>query len=308
MICGNVKNGRAPLSAFVPFAPFTVRSLNNSMTLKWSFLFTALQAISILSFYLNFAVNDFLWCFYSVFAYLMVATPLYFNGAKIGVGEVHPQNLTFGNLFRTCANAAFSDYRISLLSRIPLVLQVLTGGSVLYAIFGADWAMHALGGFGVGALAWKAYVAGVGQFSYGRLASYFHLDRYHTFKTERKNASAEFTLFSIIVVAVLWEVAERIIYFIAPANVFRIWAEPLWNIIGDIIFGAVGAMIAWYILTHKTNGNRNPLQPPVPTWQSTTQRQQQCIRFLAAEQQESQMTALTGTEQPKLQEKEKISG
>ncbi len=260
MICGNVKNGRSSLSAFVPFAPFTVRSLNNSMTLKWSFLFTALQAISILAFYLNFAVNDFLWCFYSVFAYIMVAAPLYFNGAKISVST--PQNLTFGNLFRTCANAAFSDYRLSLLSRIPLVLQVFTGGSVLYNIFGLDWVMHTLGGFGVGALAWKAYAAGVGQFSYDRLASYFHLDRYQTFKAERKYASAEFTLFSIIVVAVLWEVAERIVYFNAPVNMLRIGPEPLWNIIGDIIFGAVGAMMAWYILTHKINGNRKPLPPP----------------------------------------------
>jgi hypothetical protein len=226
------------------------------MPLKWAFLFTGLEAISLLAFYLNFVANDLFWCFLSVCAYILIAIPLYMNSVKIGgvVGEVRPQKLTFSNLFRICATAVFSDYRIALLSRIPLALQVLAGGSLLYEVFGADWILHALAGFGIGSLALKAYVTGVGHYGYSRLASYFHLDRFRTFKAERRNASAEFTLFSIFVVAIVWEIFERTVYFISPINVFRVGWEPLWNICGDISFAAVGGMIAWHILTHKANG------------------------------------------------------
>jgi hypothetical protein len=256
--CIDVENGIPPLLAFVPFVPLIVRAFRNLMPLKWVFLFTDLETISLLAFYLNFVANDFFWCFLSICAYILIATPLYINinNVKIGVtiGEGHPPNLTFSNLFRTCAKAVFSDYRIALLSRIPLALQVLAGGSLLYEVFGADWILHALAGFGVGALALKAYVTGVRQFSYSRLASYFHLARFRTFQTERKTASAEFTLFSIFVVALVWEVFERGVYFISPVNVFRVGWEPLWNICGDISFAAFGGMIGWYILTHKANG------------------------------------------------------
>jgi hypothetical protein len=244
------KNGVSSLSAFVPFAPFTVSAYHNSMALKWSFLFTALEAISLLSFYLNLVMNDFFWCLLSIFAYIMVAAPLCFSGVK--TADAAPQNLTFSRLFRACTKAVFADYRISLMSRIPLVLQVLTGGSLLYEFFGPDWIMHALGGFGVGALAWRAYVAGTGQFGYGRLVSYFHVDKIPRYRTEPKTAPAEFTLFSVTVIALAWEIFERIVYFASPDNMFRVGMEPLWNIIGDIAFGIAGGMIACYILTRKT--------------------------------------------------------
>jgi hypothetical protein len=249
----NVKRETSPLSAFVPFAPLTVSSFHKFMPLKWGFLFIALQAIALLAFYLNFVANDFFWCFLAVCAYVLIATPLYINSNKNGkvIDKEHSKKLTFNNLFSTCATATFSDYRIALLSRIPLALQVLTGGSLLYEVFGADWVMHALGGFGVGALALKAYAAGVGRYGYGRLASYFHLSGFNTFRVERKHATAEFTLFSCVVVALLWEVFERTVHFISPVNVFRIGGESLFNISGDVLSAVAGGMIAWYLLTHK---------------------------------------------------------
>ena len=123
---------------------------------------------------------------------------------------------------------------------------------MLYEVFGADWIMHTLGGFGVGALALKAYLTGVRHFGYGSLASYFRLSRFRTFKTERKHATAEFTLFSCVVVALIWEVFERTVYFISPVNVFRVGGESLFNITGDVLFAVLGGMIAWYLLTRKT--------------------------------------------------------
>jgi hypothetical protein len=252
---GNVKGGVSPLSAFVPFAPFTVNAFHNLMPLKWGFLFAGLQVITLLSFYLNFIAVDFFWCFLSIFAYILIASPLYMNSAKNGapMGAGQPQELTFNNLFKICAKSTFTDYRIALLSRIPLSLQVLTGGSLLYEVFGADWVMHALSGFGIGALALKAYLTGVGHFGYGRLASYFHLSGFRTFKVERKHATAEFTLFSCVVVALIWEVFERTVHFISPVNVFSIGGESLFNITGDVLSGVLGGMVAWYLLRHKAN-------------------------------------------------------
>ncbi len=140
---------------------------------------------------------------------------------------------------------------ISLMSKIPLTLQILAGGSLLYQIFGADWIMHALAGFGVGAIALKAYVTGVNHYGYNRLAAYFRLNRFKTFKSERKNASAEFTLFSIAVVATVWEIFEIYVYLLSPNNVLRIRAEPLWNITGDLAFAIIGGMMAWHILRNR---------------------------------------------------------
>lgn len=225
--------------------------------LKWITLFTVLQTITLLAFYTNFMANDFVWCSIAILAYFLIVMPIYLNSAKNDASNsrantmISHQKLTFSNLFRMCTRAVFSDYRISLLSKIPLALQALAGGSLLYEVFGADWILHALGGFGVGALALKAYMTGVGYYGYNRLASYFGLSRFRSFEAERKNASAEWTLFSIIVIALVWEVLERSIHFVSPANVLRIGIEPVWNISGDMFSGIFGAMIAWYLLTHK---------------------------------------------------------
>ena len=248
-----LRNRIQPLAAFIPFAPLAIKVFHTLMPLKWIALFTGLQTISLLSFYLNFIANDFSWCLLAVCAYILITVPVYMNSAKNGAvnGEEYHQKLTFSNLFRTCAKAVFSDYRVSLLSKIPLALQVLAGGSLLYGVFGADWILHALAGFGVGALALKAYVTGVGHYGYSRLASYFRLSRFRTFRAERKTASAEFTLFSVIVVAVIWEVFERSVHFISPVNVFRVGEEPLWNTYGDIIFAIFGGMIAWRARYHR---------------------------------------------------------
>lgn len=252
-----LRNTRQRVTVFIPFAPLITRTFYALMPLKWISLFISLEILCAISFYLNFIASDFVWCSLAIVTYVMLTTTIYMNGGKNGVvkkARGH-QKLIFSNLFRVCAKAAFSDYRVSLVSRIPLVLQVLAGGSLLYAVFGADWIMHFLAGFGIGALALKAYVAGVGYYGYNRLASYFHLDRFRIFRAERKTASAEFTLFSIIVVALLWEVFERTVHFISPMNVLRIGAEPLWNISGDVLSAVAGGMLAWYLLTKRFKVN-----------------------------------------------------
>lgn len=171
-------------------------------------------------------------------------------GRIAGIERDH-HKITFSNLFKTCTNGVFSDYKISLTSKIPLVMQVLGGGSLLYEVFAADWIMHALAGFGVGAIALKAYTVGVNHHGYGCLVSYFRLDRFRAFRVERKTGSAGFTLFSLIVVALAWELFEVIVSLAAPGNIFRIRPEPLWNIIGDIAFAVTGGMAAWYLIKCK---------------------------------------------------------
>jgi hypothetical protein len=247
-----LKYGIQPAVAFIPFAPLAVKAFHTLMPLKWVGLFTVLQTISLLSFYSNFIANDFFWCLSAVCVYILIAMPVYMKIAKkVVVNNEGHQELVFTNLFRKCAQAVFSDYRISLLSKIPLALQVLAGGSLLYGVFGADWILHALAGFGIGILALKAYTIGVGYYGYSRLASYFRISRFHTFKAERKTASAEFTLFSIVVIALVWEVLERTVHYISPVNVFRFGGESLWNTCGDIFFAVIAGMIAWYLFTHK---------------------------------------------------------
>lgn len=249
----HAKNGIHPLAAFLPFAPLTIKVFQVLMPVKWIALFTVLQAITLIAFYLNFIANDFVWLTLALWAYVLLAMPIYTNTVKTDtIGATVPQQkLTFPNLFKICSKAVFSDYRISLVSKIPLTLQVLAGGSLLYEVFGADWILHGLAGFGIGALALTAYSAGVEHYGYGSLASYFRLSRFRTLKVERLRASAEFTLFAIVVVAFTWEVFERSVHFASPVNVFRIGGEPMWNIFGDVFFAICGGMIAHYLLTHK---------------------------------------------------------
>ena len=207
-----------------------------------------------LSLYVNIAANDILWSMLGIFAFISVCTPVYLNGAKaqrVVDVEKRCDKITFANLFKVCSKGVFSEYRISLLAKTPLALQALAGGSVLYLVFGVDWILHALAGFGVGALALKAYIAAVNYYGYNRLASYFRLDRFRVFKVERETGSAEFALFSLIVVESIWELGEIVVYLMSPVNVFRVGAEPLWNIIGDIVFAIAGGMAAWYLLKCK---------------------------------------------------------
>ena len=235
-----------------------MQGFHRLMPLRWIALFSVLQAMALLSLGLNFAANDFVWCTMAIWTYVAIAMPLYKTSVssettndKVATPAIH-EKLTFGNLFRTCLEAVFLDYKLSLTSKIPLALQVLAGGSLLYEVFGADWLMHALAGFGIGAIALKAYKTAVNRYGYPRLASYFGLDRFHAFKVERRHASAEFTLFSIVVIASVWEAFERAVHYVSPVNVFRIGLEPLWNVFGDLAVAIGGAMAAWYLFTHKT--------------------------------------------------------
>jgi hypothetical protein len=138
---------------------------------------------------------------------------------------------------------------------------MLAGGSFLYGIFGVDWMLHALAGFGIGALSVKAYLTSVRHYGYPQLASYFRLIRFQAFKFERSKAPLEFTLFSIIVVAVGWEVMERSVNFISPNNIFRVGGETPLDIFGDILSGIIGALIAWYIFTHKITIKQGTKKP-----------------------------------------------
>ena len=240
--------------AFVPFGSFLVYIFYQSMPLRWVSFASLLKSVSLFSIYVNITMNDFLWSMFGVWAFLAVSIPVYMNAVNkldLTQREKHYDKIGFANLFKACSNGVFSDYRIALLAKIPLATQVLAGGSMLYRVFGADWTMHALAGFGIGAMALKAYKTAVNYYGYNNLASYFHLDRFHIFRIERKKGSAEFTLFSLITVALIWELFERAVYFASPMNVFRIRAEPLWNTVGDIIFATMGAMTAWYLINCK---------------------------------------------------------
>ena len=242
------------LIAFVPFGSFLVYLAYQSMPLRWVSLASLLKSVSLVSIYANITNHDVVWTMLGVWAFLTVCTSVYLNAIKARSPvalEKRYDRITFANLFKTCSNAIFSDYRIALLAKTPLVIQVLAGGSVLYGVFGADWLMHALAGFGIGAVALKAYKTAVNYCGYSRLASYFRLDRFQIFRVERKTGSAEFTLFSLVVVALIWEIFERTVYFASPINVLRIGAEPLWNIVSDMVFAIMGGMTAWYLINSR---------------------------------------------------------
>lgn len=239
------------LAAFIPFGSFLVYLFYQSMPLRWVSLASLLKSVSLVSIYTNITNNDILWSMFGVWAFLTVCTSVYLNTVKTPGPVVIEKNrgrITLAGLFKTCSDAIFSDYRIGLLAKTPLVMQVLVGGSLLYGVFGADWLMHALAGFGIGAMALKAYKTAINCYGYSRLASYFRLDRFPTFRVEHKRGSAEFALFSLVVVSLIWEIFERAVYFTSPINAFRVGAEPLWNILSDIIFVIIGGMTAWYLI------------------------------------------------------------
>jgi hypothetical protein len=189
-----------------------------------------------------------------IWTYIIVCTPFYLNVVKtqrLMDVKKNCDRISFTNLFKMCSNAVFSDYRISLIAKISLVTQVLVGGSILYKVFAADWTIHALAGFGVGAIALKAYKTAVNNYGYSPLVSYFHLDRLRISGVEKQTGSIGFTLFSVIVVASIWEIFERAVYLMSPINAFRIEIEPSWNIIGDMVSAIAGAIAAWYLVKYK---------------------------------------------------------
>jgi len=191
---------------------------------------------------------------FGIWTYIIVCTPFYLNVVKaqrVMDVEKNYNRISFTNLFKMCSNAVFSDYKISLTAKIPLVTQVLVGGSILYEVFAADWIIHALAGFGIGVIALKAYKTAVKNYGYSTLVSYFRLDRLRVSGVERETGPIGFTLFSVIVVALIWEVFERAIYLTSPINAFRIGMEPSWNIIGDLVSAITGGMVAWYLVKCK---------------------------------------------------------
>ena len=241
-------------TAFIPFGALLIYPSYPIMPLTWVSLVTMLESISLLSIYVNITAGDLLWSMFGIWTLIFVCTPVYLNVVKaqrVMDVEKNCDKITFTNLFKICSNAVFSDYRIALTAKIPLVMQVLVGGSILYGVFGADWIIHALAGFGIGAIALKAYKTAVNHYGYSHLVSYFHLDRLRISGVERETGSLGFTIFSLVVVASIWEIFERAVYLMSPTNVFRIGMEPPWNIIGDIVSAITGGMAAWYLVKCK---------------------------------------------------------
>lgn len=253
-VCQERKGFNVGLIAFIPFGTLLINLFHRTMPLRWVSLASLLKSVSLLSIYANVTRNDILWTIFGVWTFITVCTTVYLNIAKtpnpVGI-ERNNGSLSFAGLFKMCSNGVFSDYRIALLAKIPLVVQVLAAGSVLYQVFGIDWLMHGLAGFGVGAAALKAYKTAVDRCGYGNLVSYFRLDRFQIFKVERKTGSLEFTLFGLVVAALIWELIERVAYFVSPANLLRIGAEPVWNVFGDIIFDIIGGVTAWALISSK---------------------------------------------------------
>jgi len=229
--------------------------LYRSIPLGWALLAGLLKAMCLLSLYSNLVANDGFWSIMSFCAFIVVSLPAYFNATKVTSKEDPvrrqengPDKVMFSGLFKTCCSAVLSDYKISLLSKIPLAIQVLAAGSVLYSIFGLDWVMHFLAGFSIGAVSAKAYKTAVGTYDYSKLASYFGFE---SSKIEGKWASTGWTLFCLVLVTVFWELMEQAVHFISPTNILRIGFEPLWNSAGDVIFGVFGGLAAWYLMEHK---------------------------------------------------------
>ncbi len=242
------------LSAFIPFGILLICRFHPIMPSMWVFLVVILESASFLSIYLNIMANDLTWTLFGIWAFIAICTPVYLNTVKVQRVmsiEKSDDKITFPRLFKICSHSVFSDYRISLTAKISLVIQAVVGGSLLYEVFGADWIIHGLAGFGIGTLAFKAYRTAVDNYGYSDLVSYFHLDRLGISEVEKETGSFGFTLFSVLVIASIWEIFERLVYLVSPVNVLRIGIEPPWNTIGDIVFGVSSGIAAWYLLKYK---------------------------------------------------------
>lgn len=244
---------RSAFIVFLPFGTLAAYFIYKNITFFWASLASLLRTFSFMAFYSNLINSDIFWSALGLYVFILVSLPVYFTTKNTNnTNRKTPSNkVVFKELFKTVYNGIFSDYKISLLSKIPLAIQVLVAGSVLYTIFGLDWIMHAFGGFGVGVIALKAYKTGIETYGYNKLATYFGLNKFNSFKTERKWASAEWTLFCLIIITLAWELLERTIYYIEPNNTLRIGLETAINSTGDVIFGIIGGIVAWYLLERK---------------------------------------------------------
>jgi hypothetical protein len=245
----------ASFMSFLPLGTLGVYSLYKSMPFVWVLLAEVLKAMCLICFCSNLMTNDVLWSIFGLCTLIFVSLPVYFNTSNVKSKEgttcrqgSHPDKVIFSKLFKTCSNGVFSDYQISLLSKIPLAIQVLAAGSILYSIFGLDWVLHSLAGFSIGAVSVKAYKTAVSTYGYNKLASYFGFD---PSKAEAKWASAAWTLFCLVIVTVSFELMERAVYFTLPTNMLRIGLEAVWNSAGDAVFGIFGGMAAWYIIERR---------------------------------------------------------
>jgi len=156
---------------FLPLSTLGVYFLYRRIPLRWASLAGVLEAMCLTSLYSNFMTNDVLWSILGLCTFALVNLPAYFNTLNVRSKEHitckqgnYPDKVIFSELFETCCNEVFSDYKISLLSQILLAIQVLAAGSILYSIFGLDWVLRSLAGFSIGALSVKAYKTAVNYF------------------------------------------------------------------------------------------------------------------------------------------------
>jgi len=270
LVDGNVNLGRMKIEtrklklldpafiAFLPFGTLAIHFLYESIPLGWACLASLLETVSLVSLYFNVIASDVFWSFCALYAFTHVSLPGYFDTVNTMKNKNiacernrRSDKVVFSELSKMVYSDVFSCYKIALLAKIPLVIQLVAAGSVLYSIFGLDFVLHALAGFGVGAISVKVYKTAVNGYGYNKLASYFGLDRFESFKTERKWATAEWTLFCLVVTTLSWELMERIVYFMSVNNAFRVGLECVWNSVGDLTFGILGGMIAWYLIERK---------------------------------------------------------
>ncbi|MEM3550167.1 MAG: hypothetical protein QXN87_09080 [Candidatus Bathyarchaeia archaeon] len=248
-------NSKILHSAFISFLPLgavAIHFIYQTIPLRWALLASLLKITSLLSLFSNAANNDLLWSFFAIYAYILFSSPAYFDTLTQIKNKNHndgrgliPEKVVFSELFKKVYRGVFSDYKISLMAKIPLALQLLAAGSIIYSIFGLDWIIHSMAGFGIGAVSLKAYKIATKAYGYNKLASYFGISKFKPFKTERKSAAAEWTLFCLVVVTVVWEILEYFVYYLSPYNPLRFRSENLWNSVGDVIFGILGGMTAY---------------------------------------------------------------
>jgi hypothetical protein len=252
----NSKILHSALISFLPLGAVAIHFIYQTIPLRWALLTSILKITSLLSLFSNASNNDLLWSCLAIYAYILFSSPAYFDTITqmknhTQEKEISPGKVVFSELFQKVYHGVFSDYKTSLIAKIPLALQLLAAGSIIYSIFGLDWIIHSLAGFGIGAVSLKAYKIAIKAYGYNKLASYFGISRFKPFKTERKNAAAEWTLFCLVVVTVVWELLEYSVYCLSPYNPLRFRSESLWNTSGDIIFGILGGMTAYYTAENK---------------------------------------------------------
>ncbi len=255
-MASHARSSNLSFIAFLPFGSYLVYFIFKEIPFQWASLASVLRAFPFTSFFLNLVRNNFLWCLFSLYVYVSITLPIYFNtkngSTKVNAGRSLHKPI-FSQIVKTITVEVFSDYKFSLIIKIPLAIQIVAAGSRLYSIFGLDWLMHSMAGFCIGAISLKAYKIAVSAYGYESLASYFGLDRFKSLRHERKWATLEWTLFCLIVVTTCWELAERAVYMLSLGTVLRVGLESAYNSLVDMAVGILGGVVAWFLFESRSS-------------------------------------------------------